>query len=183
MSATSCRTEPDRTGQQRRAGPTVDEGRPGRSGLDVDAAASGTNDHSVSVGYDDSALIGVVRDEFGCPVGLAVHDDLPLGRPLAADGARRRDVGHRHVAQAAGGEGWLGLAEAWIVAAGARGVQFTGETLRAAVGEPPSANLLGVAMQRARRRGLIVPVGTTTAQRPEAHRRLLRVWAARRAEP
>lgn len=160
--------------------PGHDRGRPGGSGLNVDAAASSTNALTVPAESADSALIDVVRDSFGCPVGLTVADgDAPPARERAVEGARRRDVGHRRVAQAHGGEPWLGLAQAWIEAAAGRGQVLTAEDVRAAVGEPPNANLLGVVLRRCRLKGTIRVVGVTYASRPEAHHRLLQQWGAR----
>lgn len=123
---------------------------------------------------DQGELLTVRRQAYG---SVVFDDPAPVSDETP--GPVRRDVGHRRVAQAHGGEPWLGLAQAWIVAAAGRGRVFTAEDVRAAVGEPPSANLLGVVLRRCRLRGVIRVVGVTYASRPEAHHRLLQQWGAR----
>lgn len=59
----------------------------------------------------------------------------------------------------------------------ASGLEFDVETVRARVGPPPGhANALGGAFQAAARSGVIRCVGYRPATRPDAHRRVLRVW-------
>ena len=101
--------------------------------------------------------------------------------PQPITGPARRDLGQRRTAQTVGGEQWLRLAERDIEDLAKTDMPFTGETVRARTGEPPNANLVGVAIRRARIRGLIVADGTSTAQRPEAHSRLIQVWIGRSA--
>lgn len=144
------------------------ERRP-RSGGDG-ARADATN---VGTSVEPAGLFAVQRRAYGSIEFTAASYDAPV-----ASGTERRDTGHRRVSQTVGAEPWLGLAGAWIETAAARGVRFTGETVRAAVGEPPATNLIGVAVKRAQLRGLIVADGVEVARRPEAHGRLIRRWAA-----
>lgn len=59
----------------------------------------------------------------------------------------------------------------------ASGLEFDVETVRDRVGPPPGhANALGGAFQAAARRGVIRCTGYRPAGRPDAHRRVLRVW-------
>lgn len=123
---------------------------------------------------EPAGLFGVQRRAYGSvEFTPTMHGEVP-----ASTGAQRRDLGHCRTAQTVGGEPWLGLAERWIETAAARGARFTAETIRAAVGEPPSTALVGTAVKRAQVRGLIVTDGVEIAHRPEAHGRLIRRWAA-----
>lgn len=106
-----------------------------------------------------------------------VFSDRPAVHP-ALSGPQRRDQGHRRAQQA--DPGWLALAHQTIVDLAASGAIFSAETVRNLAGEPPSTNLLGVAVRQARLLGLIEAAGTDTANRPAAHGRLLRVWRGRR---
>jgi len=77
-------------------------------------------------------------------------------------------------------EPWLSLAADAIESLRIRGVEFTAEDVRRIAGEPPRANLLGVAIRRARLAGVIEPAGVTYADRAEARGRLLQTWRGRR---
>jgi len=141
------------------------ERRPGKGGGHSGAASSKPN-------LPDDGLFGVVRGEH------AVSFTEAQTHHQALSGPQRRDQGHRRAQQA--DPGWLGLAHQTIVDLAASGVIFSAETVRNLAGEPPSTNLLGVAVRQARLLGLIEAAGTDTANRPAAHGRLLRTWAGRR---
>lgn len=100
----------------------------------------------------------------------AVQLDLDEGR-------RRRDDGAR-VAEWATDVAWKVAADQAIVDLAATGRLFDAEDVRRIVGAPVAAspNAFGARFNAARARGVIVPVGYRTAQRPEAHGRPVRTW-------
>jgi len=53
---------------------------------------------------------------------------------------------------------------------------FTVEDLRPMLPPPPNPNCFGAVFNKAHRDGLIVPAGTTIANRPQRHASLLRMW-------
>lgn len=120
----------------------------------------------------DAGLFGVTAG----PYGVSYQPAQTVAAALS--GPQRRDQGHRRATQA--DPGWLGLAHQTIVDLAASGAIFSAEDVRHLAGEPPSTNLLGVAVRQARLLGLIEAAGTDTANRPAAHGRLLRTWRGRR---
>ena len=97
--------------------------------------------------------------------------------PTPATGPELRDQGLRRAAQA--DPGWLTVAADVIADLAATKRPFTAEDVRCRAGEPVVANAVGVALRRARLAGLIETAGVDVANRPEAHRRLLRTWRGR----
>lgn len=72
---------------------------------------------------------------------------------------------------------WTDRAWAYILFLGKTGQEFTSETVRAVVGDPPgSGNVFGALFSKAARGGSIRSVGWTKATRPGLHATDLRVW-------
>jgi len=99
--------------------------------------------------------------------------------PLTDTGPQRRDRGQRQVASAPYSEPWLSLAADAIDVLCARGTAWTAEDVRRLAGEPPRANLCGVAIRRAKLSGLITTAGVDYAERAEARGRLIQTWTRR----
>lgn len=71
---------------------------------------------------------------------------------------------------------WRIAAERRIAALASSGEGFTSEDVTRVVGVPPSPNAVGAVIRAAAVRGVIRPVGFTTATRPSQHSATLRVW-------
>jgi len=95
--------------------------------------------------------------------------DLPEGRRLRDEGMARAGEAEDRAGR------WREAALRWVEVLAA-GEDFTAEDVREAVGDPVRPNAMGAVFNTARRHGLIVLVGLTTARRSPRHASRLPVW-------
>ena len=111
----------------------------------------------------------VERDTPDCIGQISLDEALTAEQRRNAGAARAE-----HAAHPATREHVRGHLDALIDS----GREFTADQLRDRTGAPPAAspNILGAAIMAAARAGRIECVGYRPSDRPEAHRRILRVW-------
>lgn len=124
--------------------------------------------------------------ELGQPAAWCPCDEyVAPGRNRAADQAEGVRLGregadaalHGYAVTVADQDDWRTKADARLDELIAKGETFTSEDVVDAVGPAPSRNAIGGLFQS--RKGEMAQVGWTTATRPEAHGRGLRVWQAK----